>query len=76
VNRNRSARRDVLVAELRRGDVVIWDNVKPHLSAEAIEAVETAGPSEHLVPSATGRSLPPLSGTERSHWTRASPWCG
>jgi len=33
----------VLVPELRPGDVVIWDNPKPHLSEEAIEAVERAG---------------------------------
>jgi transposase len=33
----------VLVPELKPGDVVIWDNVKPHLSEDAIEAVETAG---------------------------------
>lgn len=33
----------VLVPELRPGDVVIWDNPKPHLSEEAIEAVEKAG---------------------------------
>jgi transposase len=44
---------DVLVAELRPGDVVIWDNVKPHLSEEAIEAVEAAG--ARVVP------LPPYS---------------
>ena len=34
---------DVLVPELRRGDVVIWDNPKPHKSKGAIEAVEAAG---------------------------------
>ncbi len=34
---------DVLVPELRPGDVVVWDNVKPHQSDEAIEAVEAAG---------------------------------
>jgi transposase len=44
---------EVLVPELRRGDVVIWDNLKPHKSEEAIEAVEAAGAS--VVP------LPPWS---------------
>jgi transposase len=34
---------DVLVPELKPGDVVIWDNLKPHQSEEAIEAVEAAG---------------------------------
>src|SRR4051812_30332479 len=33
----------VLVPELRPGDVVIWDNLKPHQSEEAIEAIEAAG---------------------------------
>jgi transposase len=34
---------EVLVPELSPGDVVIWDNLKPHESEEAIEAVEAAG---------------------------------
>jgi len=34
---------DVLVPELKPGDVVIWDNLKPHKSEEAIRAVEAAG---------------------------------
>ena len=34
---------EVLVPELKPGDVVVWDNPKPHLSDEAIEAVEAAG---------------------------------
>jgi transposase len=33
----------VLVPELRRGDVVIWDNLKPHQARAAVEAVEHAG---------------------------------
>jgi transposase len=33
----------VLVPELKPGDVVIWDNLKPHQSEDAIEAVEGAG---------------------------------
>jgi transposase len=44
---------EVLVPELRPGDVVIWDNIKPHKSDEAIEAVEAAG--ARVVP------LPPYS---------------
>ena len=34
---------DVLVPQLKSGDVVIWDNLKPHKSEEAIEAVEATG---------------------------------
>src|SRR5207237_7531256 len=34
---------EVLVPELKPGDVVVWDNPKPHLSDEAIEAVEAVG---------------------------------
>jgi transposase len=44
---------EVLVPELRPGDVVVWDNLKPHESEEAIEAVEAAG--ARVVP------LPPYS---------------
>jgi transposase len=44
---------EVLVPELSPGDVVIWDNLKPHQSEAAIEAVEAAG--ARLVP------LPPWS---------------
>jgi transposase len=34
---------EVLVPELKPGDVVIWDNLKPHQAEEVIEAVEAAG---------------------------------
>ena len=44
---------EVLVPELRPGGVVIWDNIKPHRSEEAVEAVEAAG--AQVVP------LPPYS---------------
>jgi transposase len=44
---------EVLVPELRPDDVVIWDNLKPHQSEEAIEAVEATG--AEVVP------LPPYS---------------
>ena len=41
---------DVLVPELKPGDVVIWDNLKPHKSEEAIEAIEAAGASVQPLP--------------------------
>jgi transposase len=44
---------DVLVPELKPGDVVVWDNLPSHKSEEAAEAVEGAG--ARLVP------LPPYS---------------
>ena len=42
-----------MVPELRPGDVVIWDNLKPHKNAEAVQAIEQAG--------ATVKPLPPHS---------------
>ena len=33
----------VLAPQLHQGDVVIWDNLKPHKNHEAVEAVERAG---------------------------------
>src|SRR4051795_10533723 len=44
---------EVLVPELKPGDVVVWDNLKPHQSEEAVEAVEATG--AEVVP------LPPYS---------------
>src|SRR5690242_18838064 len=44
---------EVLVPELKPGDGVVWDNLKPHQSEDAIEAVEEAG--AEVVP------LPPYS---------------
>ena len=41
---------EVLVPELKPGDVVIWDNLKPHQSEQAIEAVEAAGGRVEPVP--------------------------
>jgi transposase len=34
---------EVLVPELKAGDVVIWDNLKPHKNPAVIEAVEAVG---------------------------------
>jgi transposase len=34
---------EVLAPGLRPGDVVVWDNLQPHQSEDAIEAVEAAG---------------------------------
>lgn len=36
---------DVLVPSLRRGDVVVWDNLRVHKSTAAVAAVEAAGAS-------------------------------
>ena len=57
---------DVLVPELKPGDVVVWDNPKPHLSDEAVEAVEEAG--ARVVP------LPPYSpiSLRSRRWSRRS----
>jgi len=33
----------VLVPELRPGDVVVWDNLSPHKSTSAIAAIEAVG---------------------------------
>jgi transposase len=44
---------EVLVPQLHAGDVVVWDNLKPHKDAEAIQAIQAAGAS--VVP------LPPYS---------------
>jgi transposase len=33
----------VLAPELKKGDVVIWDNLKPHKNREVVEAVERTG---------------------------------
>src|SRR5262245_50967771 len=33
----------MLAPELKPGDVVVWDNLKPHQSEEAVETVETTG---------------------------------
>lgn len=39
----RSYAEAVLAPQLRQGDVVIWDNLKPHKNHEAVEAGERAG---------------------------------
>jgi transposase len=41
---------DVLVPELHAGDVVVWDNLKPHKDAEAIATIEAAGASVEPLP--------------------------
>ena len=39
-----------LVPLLKRGDVVIWDNLQAHKSPQVIEAIEKAGASVALLP--------------------------
>ncbi len=41
---------EVLFPELKRGDVVIWDNLKAHQSEDAIEAIEAAGAEVMALP--------------------------
>jgi transposase len=50
---------EVLAPELKPGDVVIWDNLKPHQSEEAIEAVEAAG-AEVVPPPPWSPDLSPI----------------
>jgi transposase len=40
----------VLIPALREGDVVVFDNVKPHLAPSVREAIERAGASVLLLP--------------------------
>lgn len=42
--------RDTLAPTLRRGDVVIWDNLQPHRATAAWEAVEARGARVLLLP--------------------------
>src|SRR5436305_11834190 len=44
---------EVLAPELRPGDVVVWDNLRPHQQAVVVQAVEAVG--------ATVKRLPPHS---------------
>jgi transposase len=41
---------EVLAPALRPGDVVIWDNLKPHQAAQAQAAVEAAGAQVRFLP--------------------------
>jgi transposase len=40
----------VLVPELRPGDIVIWDNLKPHQDAEVVRGIKQAGASVEPLP--------------------------
>lgn len=41
---------EVLIPELRAGDVVVWDNLQPHKDAAVIEAIESAGACVERLP--------------------------
>jgi transposase len=41
---------EVLGPALRPGDVVVWDNLKPHKDAEAIQAIQAVGASVEPLP--------------------------
>ena len=42
--------RQVLCPSLRRGDVVVMDNLRPHKSAETLALIEAAGASVRFLP--------------------------
>ena len=42
--------RAVLVPELHRGDVVVWDNLKPHQDGEALQALQAVGGTVEPLP--------------------------
>ena len=42
--------RQMLAPELRRGDIVIWDNAAPHKNADVIALIESTGASVIALP--------------------------
>lgn len=40
----------VLLPTLRRGDIVVWDNLSAHKAAGAAEALATVGATQHYLP--------------------------
>jgi transposase len=64
---------ETLAPELHPGDVVVWDNLKPHRAEEVVEAVERAG--AEVVP------LPPWSPDlnpiekDQADSTSSDRWC-
>jgi transposase len=62
-----------LVPQLRPGDVIIWDNLKPHRSPPVIQAIAGAGAEVKPLPTASPDRTPIE--TDQADSTSSDRWC-